>query len=149
MAGYADSGDIHGIATGLPVSHLILHDGASMQDLGILSPTDVQTVATSTNDSDQIVGFSESDTKVLTAFIYDQSQTPNMDSITTGGINSIANDINNNGQVVGIASFNETQCTVVNNPTDPQPAPTPYEANRAFLYDQLSGLTYNPVAPGK
>jgi len=143
VAGYADSGDIHGIATGIPVSHLILHDGVSMQDLGILSPGDVQTAASSINDSDQIVGSSLSDTNAQTAFIYDQSQTPNLQPITTGGIDSFANDINNNGQVVGYASFNETQCTV-NDPLNP----TAYEANRAFLYDQSPSLTYLSLLPG-
>ena len=144
VVGSSDTGGING-TSGLPQTNAFLHDGASMQDLGTLGAGDVQSVATSVNDSDQVVGFSDSDTGARTAFLYDPGSIPNMDLIPagTGNLGSIANDINNGGQVVGFALFDETDC-------GPDPLNLPhYEANRAFVYDksQSPNPTYLTLLP--
>ena len=127
VVGSSDTGGIYD-SSGFPQIDAFLHNGTSMQDLGVLFGGDTQSVALSVNDYGQIVGFSETDTGDRNAFIYDPGVSSSMQTIVTDPTNvpdSYAYDINNNGQVVGFSSFNDTIPCYGD----------PYKAERAFLYD--------------
>ncbi len=79
-------------------SHGFLYDSGQVIDLGYLDSSPNLSRARSINDTGQIVGYSGDN-----AFLYDNGQM--IDLGTFGGFKSMANDINNNGQIVGSYSL--------------------------------------------
>uniref|UniRef100_A0A7V4LDK9 Extracellular repeat protein, HAF family n=1 Tax=Desulfobacca acetoxidans TaxID=60893 RepID=A0A7V4LDK9_9BACT len=88
-------------------SHAFIKDpGQPMQDLGSLGGT--YSKATRINDSGQVVGFSFTSTNEIHAFLYNPgSVMQDLNNLTvnlkTGTTLYVANDINNKGQIVGMA----------------------------------------------
>jgi len=126
VIGYSENGvDIDPTApTGVSVAHTFLHDGTSMQDLGVLNAGDTLSVGLGLNETDQAVGFSESAT-ADTAFVYAPASGMTPLPALTNQTSSQAYALNNNGQVVGFAT--------VQNGVDPVTL-DPLLYDHAFLY---------------
>ena len=73
-----------------------------MQDLGTL-PGDLNSTATSINNSGQVVGWSQNSSSSQHAFLYNAGTMQNLGTLP-GDLNGSANSVNNSGQVVGWSS---------------------------------------------
>jgi len=140
VVGNSETGDIDGI-TLFPISHAFVNDGTSMQDLGVLSTSDIFSDATGINNNGRVVGFSESDTGTRSAYYYDAGDGA-MTDIPVGNP-STAQGLNNNGVIIGTANNQEYDCHLdvlgqgPNGPTD-----------RAFVYNPSdSTISYVPLLP--
>jgi len=98
--------------SGDSANHAFLYDSNSMQSLGLLAPTDVNSYGNGINDNGQITGYSAdidyygNDT-AYQAFIYDLGSMQNLNALlpTTCNLRSKAYDINNSGQVTGYCAY--------------------------------------------
>ena len=92
-----NKGDVAGwtISADTTVYHVALWQHAQLQDLGTLAGT--YAIPHSINDSDQIVGVSESADGPLHAFLYDNGEMKDLGAF--GGVSGSAYGINNSGQI--------------------------------------------------
>lgn len=135
-AGHIVGGSTISIDNGVPTHAYFLSQGAGMQDLGVLPgcPSSCQSSATAINQSDQIVGWSDTPSANLHAVLWNNATQITDLGTLDGDPSASATAINNKGQVVGQSSY-----------PDPSTAQVIY---RAFLWTPGSGMTQLFGLPG-